>query len=114
MDWTPPPEPMTWDLPKAIPFGSVTYDKITLRAPTGADVLKAMAVPGASSYDVALRLIATVSAESIPYEAVQSAPAWMLEQMSNYLDMFGGAPLPGPLETWRRERQAAMRAAAAT
>lgn len=110
MDWTPPPEPLTWTLPKPIPFGSVTYSAVTLRAPTAGDMLKAMAIPGASPYQVAMRLIAGVSAESIPYEALASVPAYVIEQMSNYLDTFGGAPLPDPLDGWRKAQLAAVQA----
>ena len=106
MDWTYPPEPVTWTLPVAIALGSATYSTVTLRAPTAGDVMKATAVSGASSTDVALRLISTVSAEAVPHEALQKVPAYLIEQMSNYLDCFGGAPLPGPLDEWRRGSKA--------
>ena len=118
MDWTPPPDPVTWTLPKPIVFGSVTYGTITLRAPSAGDVLKAGAVPGASGAQVNLRLISILSAEQVPYEALtlpspDGLPAHLLEQMSGYLDMFGGAPLPGPLEDWRNAQIAAAREASA-
>ena len=104
MDWVPPPEFVPWTLPAPIAFGSVTYATVTLRAPTAGDVLKASAIQGASGMDVALRLIAAVSVEQVPYEALRFMPAYLVEQMSGYLDMFGGAPLPGPLEEWRAGR----------
>lgn len=112
MDWTPPPEPMVWTLPKPIPFGSQAYSTITLHAPTAGDILKATAVPGASAYDMTLRLIACLSAEGVPYEALAALPDYLVQQMSNYIDMFGGAPLPDPLESWRAEQVAARLAKA--
>ena len=60
-------------------------------------MLKATAVRGASGMEVTLRLIANISAEGVPYEALLDLPAWVVDQMSNYLDGFNGAPLPLPL-----------------
>jgi hypothetical protein len=96
-EWTAPPEPVTWDLPKPLVFGSVTYATITLRAATAGDILKATAVRGASGMEVTLRLIANISGEGVPYEALSGLPAWIVDQMSSYLDSFNGAPLPIPL-----------------
>ena len=111
MDWVAPPEPMTWVLPTPIQFGSASYPSVTLRAPTASDVLKATSVPGAGGMQVTLQLIATVSVESVPYEALVMLPAYLVEQMGSYMDLFGGAPLPSPLEAWRQERVAAAKAA---
>lgn len=101
MAWIAPPEPMTWLLPAPIQFGSAAYPTVTLRAPTAGDVLKATAIPGASGMQVTLQLIAKVSVEQIPYEALPALPAYLVEQMGSYMDLFGGAPLPSPLEDWR-------------
>ena len=95
-DRTPPPEPVTWELDKPLSFGPATYPAITLRAPTAGDVLKATAVRGAAGMEVTLRLIAAISAEGVPYEALLSLPAWVVDQMANYFDSFTG-PLPIPL-----------------
>jgi hypothetical protein len=110
-DWTPPPEPLTWELPKPLVFGSQTYSTITLRAPSGGDVLKASAMPGASPYAVSINLIAIVSAEKVPYQALardgeEGLPAHLIEQMASYLDLFGGAPIPGPLDIWHKAQVA--------
>jgi hypothetical protein len=112
MDWVPPPEFVAWTLPTPIAFGSVTYTTVTLRAPTAGDVLKATAIQGSSGMDVSLRLIAGVSVEQIPHEALRLMPAYLVEQMTGYLDMFGGAPLPGPLAAWQADRLAAAKAEA--
>lgn len=109
MDWVPPPEFLEWKLPTPIAFGSVTYATVTLRSPTAGDILKSMAIPGASGYDIGLRLISAVSVEQIPYEALMMIPAYMVDQMGSYVDMFGGAPLPAPLEAWRAARVAAAK-----
>jgi len=98
-----PPEPVTWTLRTPIVFGSATYETVTLRAPTAAEVLKASALPGQSALDITIRLIAAVS-EMVPYEALVHVPAWQISQMADYLDSFAGAPLPDPLEAWRRAR----------
>jgi hypothetical protein len=96
-EWHAPPEPVTWELATPLAFGSATYPTITLRAPTAGDVLKATAVRGSSGMEVALRLIATISAERVPYEALLTLPAWLADQMGQYLDSFAGAPPPPPL-----------------
>ena len=116
MDWTPPPEPMTWVLPRPIQFGSASYPTITLRAPSAGDILKAGAIPGSSEVQINLRLISVLSVEQVPYEALampspDGLPAHLMGQMGAYIDMFGGAPLPGPLEEWRKAQVAAARAA---
>lgn len=116
-DWTPPPEPMTWVLPTPIKFGASTYPTITLRSPSAGDVLMATTIAGASQLQVSLQLIATLSAEGVPYEAISQRgsdglPAHLVEQMAAYLDMFGGAPLPGPLAEWQAARIAAAKAEA--
>ena len=96
-EWHPPPEPVTWDLAKPLAFGSATYASITLRAPTAGDVLKATAVRGSGGIEITLRMVANISAEGVPYEALLGLPAWVVDQMSQYLDSFSGAPLPLPL-----------------
>ena len=96
-DWIPPPEPVTWELVPPVSFGSTTYTAVTLRSPTAGNLLKATAVPGESGVQVTMRLIAAISAEGIPYEALLQVPSWQIEQMSSYFEMFNGAPLPGPL-----------------
>jgi hypothetical protein len=95
--WQAPPPEVTWDLNPPIVLGVATFRAITLRAPLGEDVLKATAVRGASNMEVTMRLIATINAEGIPFEAVVKLPAWIIEQMSGYIDSFGGAPPPLPL-----------------
>lgn len=116
MDWTPPPEPMTWQLPTPISFGSASYSTITVRSPSAGDVLKAQAIAGQSKLGFTLRLIAELSAEGIPYEALAQSgagglPSHIVEQISGYLDLFGGAPIPGPLAAWQAEMQAKAGAA---
>lgn len=100
MSWTPPPEPVTWSFTPPLAFGSASYATCTLRAPTPADVLKATAVRGESGLAVTLRLIAAISAEGIPYEALLLAPSWQIDQMSSYFEAFSGAQMPGPLAAW--------------
>lgn len=95
--WSPPPEPVTWELPRPLVFGTATYPTITLRAPTAGNVLKATAVRGVSGMEVTLRLIAAISGEGVPYEALLDLPSWVCDQMSEYLDSFNGAPAPAPL-----------------
>jgi len=100
MAWTAPPESVTWTLAKPIVFGSASYDTITLRTPCAGDVLKAQAIRGSGFYEQSLRMIANIS--GVPYEALTlpdnaGLPAWVVDQMGNYLDSFNGAPLPGPL-----------------
>jgi hypothetical protein len=113
IDWIPVPEPVTWTLPTPLTAGGMRFTTVTLRAPTAGDVLKATAIPGASALDVTLRLIEAVSAEQVPYEQLKLVPAAVVEQMSAYLDLFGGAPLPDPLEAWQAERRARQAAATA-
>lgn len=110
MDWVPPPEFVAWTLPTPIVFGSATYATITLGSPTAGDVLKATAIKGTSGVDVTLRLISAVSAENVPYEALINLPVYLVDQMGAYMDLFGGAPLPGPLEAWRAARVADAKA----
>lgn len=117
MDWTPPPEPIAWVLPKPLAFGSASYPSITVRSPSAGDILKANAMPGQSGLGFTLRLIAELSLEGIPYEALAQAgpngvPQYIIEQITAYLDLFGGAPVPGPLEQWRAELTAKMQAEA--
>lgn len=100
MTWSAPPEPVTWVFPTPLTLGTASYPAITLRAPTGADILKATALAGEPGYTVTLRLIANISVEQVPFEALLTAPAWMIDQMSRYFDAFNGAPMPGPLEGW--------------
>ena len=111
--WIPVPEPITWQMPEPIAYNGVTYQTVTLRAPTGEQLLKAMAIPGASSADITHRLIAEVSTEKMPYDAVKKLPWWMISKMSDYMDLFAGAPDPDPLEAWRAARRAAAEAAPA-
>jgi hypothetical protein len=96
MDWTPPPEPVTWTI-KPVALGTTTYTTVTLRAPTTGDIIKASAVRGEGGMTVALRMISAVSAEAVPFEALLKVPAWQIEQMTNYFESFSGAPLPDPL-----------------
>jgi hypothetical protein len=95
--WTPPPAQLTWALPAPLTNGPAVYHSVTLRAATAGDVLKATAMRGASGMEVTLRLISAVSAEGVPYEVLWQLPAWMVDQMSSYLDSFNGAPMPSPL-----------------
>jgi hypothetical protein len=101
-DWTPPPEPLTWDLANSISVNGGSFHTVTLRAPTGADILKATGVRGAGNAQIGMQLIAAVSMEGMPYEAVQLLPTYLIEQMNGYLDLFGGAPEPAPLAAWRK------------
>ena len=103
-EWISPPEPMAWVLPRPLQHGQNSYASVTLRAPTAGDILKASAIPGATAFDMTLRLISAISLEGVPYDALLGVPAYLIEQMSAYLDMFGGAPLPDPLEQWRSEQ----------
>jgi hypothetical protein len=96
MAWTPPPEPVKWDI-RPVTIGTTTYTTVTLRAPTPADIMKATAIRGETGMAVALRLISAVSSEEIPFEALALVPAWQVEQMSNYFESFTGSPLPDPL-----------------
>ncbi len=114
MAWVPLPEPLTWTLPTPLTFNGMQYGSVTLRAPSGADIMKASAIPGASGLDVTLRLIEAVSAEHVPYEALKTLPAYMVMQMGNYMDEFSGAPEPDPLAAWRAARMAATKPAATT
>jgi hypothetical protein len=104
-----PPEPVTWTFPTPIQFGPASYTSLTLRAPTAAEILKANALPGTVPLDMTVRLICAVSGDAIPYEAAIRLPAWIIGQMADYMDSFAGAPLPVPLEIWRRARMAAGR-----
>jgi hypothetical protein len=104
--YAPPPEPVTWQFPRPIQFGPASYTSVTLRAPTAAEVLKAGALPNAAPLDMTLRLIAAVSGDAIPYEALVHVSAWQIGQMADYMDSFAGAPMPDPLEAWRRARVA--------
>ena len=106
-DWIPVPEPVTWTLPTPLAFNGMSYGSVTLRAPTGADILKATAVRGAAGMDVTLRLIEAVSAEHVPYDALKTLPAYLVMQMSDYMDEFAGTPAPDPLAAWRAARAAA-------
>lgn len=100
MDYAPPPAELTFIFSPPIVFGSATYPAITLRCPTGADILKATAVAGESSLAQTLRLAATVSGDAMPFEALLLAPAWQIDQMSRYFDAFTGAPMPVPFAEW--------------
>lgn len=104
MSWIPVPEPLTWALPASVAHNGLTFTEVTLRAPTGEDIMKATAIPGASNADVTHRLIEAVS--GVPYDALKVLPWWLVKQMSDYLDEFAGAPAPGPLEQWRAARLA--------
>jgi len=106
MDWTPPPTPMTWTLPTPVTFENQSYASVTVGCPTASDLLKAADVPGASAVDVTLRLIEAINVERVPYGALREMPAFVVEQIGSYFDMFMGAPLPGPLEAWRKAETA--------
>ena len=112
-DWIPVPEPMTWQLPGPLTHNGMSYASVTLRAPSAADILKATAIPGAVGMDITLRLIEVVSAEHVPYDVLKTMPAYLIMQMSDYLDEFAGTPAPDPLEAWRAARRKAAREAAA-
>jgi hypothetical protein len=113
MAWIPPPEPVTWDLAKPVKFAGASYNAITVRAPTSADLVKATAVAGESGLVVTLRLIATISEEGIPFEALLKVSSWQIDQISSYFDSFNGAPLPGPLAARAAAEAAAVQAEAA-
>jgi len=106
VSWIPIPEPVTWNLAAPLSHNGMNYSTVTLRAPTGADILKATAIRGASSLDTTLRLIEGVSGERIPYDALKTLPAWLVMQMGDYMDEFMGTPAPDPLVAWRAARQA--------
>lgn len=107
-DWASPPTPLTWELDDAISFNGATFHTVSLRAPTGADMLKATGTRGASNMQINMQMIAAVSMEQVPYEAVQLLPLWLIQQMNEYLDLFGGAPEPSPLAAWRKAQTAAI------
>lgn len=96
-EWTKPPQPVTWTLDEPIELGPSVYTQVTLRAPKGADILKATAVYGEDGLTIAMRLISAISAEGVPFEAVTRIESWQIDQMSRYFDSFNGAPMPGPL-----------------
>ena len=100
-EWQPPPQPVTWELEEPIKHKVASWSSITLRAPTAGDVLKATAMRGASGLEVTLRMISAISGEQVPYEALVDLPAWIVNQMSNYIDSFNGAPPPIPLRPTR-------------
>jgi len=108
--WQPPPEPITWTLPKPTVHAGMRYDSVKLGAPTTEDVLKATAVRGAAPLEVTLRIIESASA--VPYDVLKQQPHWFNQQIADYLEEFVGAPAPDPLETWRAARRAAEKAAA--
>jgi hypothetical protein len=104
VNWSPPPERITWTLPKPIASEKegAAYDTVTLHAPTVAEVIIAAGRQAERGGDTTLRLIAAVNEEGIPYEALRRLPIWLIEQMSVYLAAFIGAPLPGVASEWRR------------
>lgn len=106
-EWTRPPEPVTWTLPKPALLDGVSYPTITLCAPNGINLLKATAVAGEDNYSITLNLISAVSAESVPVSALRQVDTAVINQMARYFDMFDGAPLPGPLQDWLAARLAA-------
>jgi hypothetical protein len=110
-DWIAPPAQVTWAFDPPLVANAQTYPQATLHAPCGADVLKATAIQGSSGLEVTARLCAILSVEGVPFEAMITAPSWQLEQMSNYVDSFNSAPLPGPLEDYRKAVADAARAA---
>jgi hypothetical protein len=112
-DWTPPPAQVPWDLNPPITHGTNSFSRITLRAPTGADLIKAMANPNETGSHVTMRLIGVVSLEEVPFEAVINIPSWQIEQMSNYFETFNRAPMPGPLAEWDAAARAASKSQAA-
>jgi hypothetical protein len=101
MTWIPVPEPLTWQIPKPVKVGAITYTEVVLRAPTGEDVLLVTALPG-SNLETTFRLIETVS--GVPFDVIKTLPHWLIRQMSDYMDEFAGAPAPDPLEAWRKAR----------
>ena len=111
MTYAPPPEPQMWLLPRPVSSGGLDYDRITLRAPSGADVLKATALAGAAPLEIVMRLIAAASIEKVPFEVVLDQPEWIIGQMSAYFEEFAGNPAPDPLEAWRTARREAAAAA---
>jgi hypothetical protein len=103
--WIPVPEPQAWTLPKPLTVGGLRYETVTMSAPTSEDVLKATAVPGAAGLDVTLRIIASASAEHVPYDVLKKQPHWFNQQISDYMEEFVGSPAPDPLEAWRTARR---------
>jgi len=114
VSWIPIPEPVTWVLKKPLVHNGMTYPTVTLRAPTGGEILKATAVRNRANMEVGLRLIECVNVEGVPYEALCQLPAYLALQMGAYMDEFEGTPAPDPLEAWRKARSEAAEAEAAT
>lgn len=112
MDWTPVPEPITWNLPKPGMCNGMRYDTLTVGAPTSEDVLKATAVHGATGLDITLRMVESASAEHVPYDVLKKQPHWFNQQVADYLEEFVGTPAPDPLEKWRTARRKAALAQA--
>jgi len=81
--WQPPPEPITWTLPKPMVHAGMRYDSVKLGAPTSEDVLKATAVRGAAPLEVTLRIIESASA--VPYDVLKQQPHWFNQQIADYL-----------------------------
>jgi hypothetical protein len=98
--YTPPPAELTFVFSPPLAFGAASYPAITLRCPSGADILKATALRGESSLAQTLRLAEAVSNEAVPFDALLLAPAWQIDQMARYFDSFNGAPMPGPFAVW--------------
>jgi hypothetical protein len=94
--WEPPPASLTWTLPDPPRIGTMMYPHITVRAPNVGEVMKATAVPGATNLETTLRLIEVVSAEQIPYAALLLVPAWIVDQISRYMESFSSYPMPKP------------------
>jgi hypothetical protein len=110
MAWIPVPEPQVWQIAAPANSGGMRYATVTLVAPTAEDIMKATAVSGASGMDVTLRMIESVSLEHVPYDVLKRLPGWQIIQMSDYMDAFGGAPDPDPLEAWRKAKREAAAA----
>jgi hypothetical protein len=113
IEWEAPPASVTWTLDVPVEFGGNRWPTVTLRAPTAGELQKATAVRGMSGLEATQRLISVVSAEGVPYEAVQKLPKYVVDQMDAYMDLFGATPYPGPLDAWLKRRAEAEKADAA-
>ena len=103
---TPIPETVAWTFLKPITVDAATYAVIEMRAPTGEDMMKALAIQGQSQIDFLHRIIEVVS--GVPYDVVKRAPMYMIQQIEDYLGEFANMPVPSPLAEWRRERDLAL------
>lgn len=95
--WQPPPAKVTWTLSPPITVGPMVYSEITMRAPTVGEIMAVTSVKGMSNLETTLRLVEKVSDEKIPYDVLVHVPAWIMDQISRYMEAFTNAPMPYPL-----------------